>query len=165
MAPLFPVQLDQHSPDCLKIRNQPSDWRGPLHTSITSVHGGQWFRSQMDPLCETEGVPERDAEGVSSRIRWESGRMSEQKLRPAMTTSGRRPYPCCLREDGWGERAVILEAMVLLCQEHWFPRQFGKRGWEPDSKRWEKTTGKTAEKSISHSRNSGWGLSQRKCPL
>ena len=121
-------------------------WRSGTNPQIEGSSAHQYnLRDMVDSgsevrwthLCEMEGVPERDAE-VSSRIRHESGRMSGVNLRPTVTTSGLRPYPCCLREDGWGERAVILRPWSCCAKCTGFPGNL-ERGQEPHlPKRWEK---------------------------
>ena len=77
-------------------------------------------------LCEMVGVPERDAE-VSSRIRHESGRMSGAKSKATCDHKWTQTISL-LSKGRWVRReSSYTEAMVLLRQEHWFPRQFGER--------------------------------------
>lgn len=112
--------------------------RGPLHTSITS---GTWRtvvqKSDGPTSVRQKGYPR---EMLRSAIELDESLAEwvEQKLRPAMTTSGLRPYPCCLREDGWGERAVILRPWSCCAKSTGFPGNL-ERGQEPHlPKRWEK---------------------------
>ena len=140
--------------------------RGLLHTSITSET--RWAVSQNSgfaapPLWDGSGTW-AGMPGSAVKLERETSR-AEPELRPTATTKRDRPYPCCPREDGWGEGAVILRTLSCCARRTGFPGNL-EGGQEPHPpKRWEKTTGNIAGKSSSHYRKSGCGLELKKASM